>query len=135
MQNLIPQYILEKYARGESLGQFPAVSLFADISGFSAVTNTLVPHGSAGAEAMAAVMLDIFEPLVQHIHAHGGFIATFAGDAFTALFPNDGKGESQTCPYHRTLAAPWGSMRCWPRRARRRGQRMNPCWAQACRTS
>ncbi len=101
MQNLVPQFILEKYAQGEMRGRMAAVTLFADISGFSAVTNALMQHGNEAAEAMADVMLAIFTPLVQQIHAHGGFITTFAGDAFTALFPLD---EDGTC-YARGLGA------------------------------
>lgn len=89
MQNLVPQFILEKYAAGESQGTFKAVSLFADISGFSTVTHTLIAHGSEAAEAMAAIMSHVFAPLVDAVYAQGGFITTFAGDAFTALFPHD----------------------------------------------
>ena len=87
--NLIPRFILDKHAAGETNGRFPSVSLFADISGFSAVTSTLVEHGSEAAEIMADIMLAIFEPLVDAVYAQGGFITTFAGDAFTALFPFD----------------------------------------------
>ncbi len=87
MQNLVPKFILEKYAQGETDGRFDAVCLFNDISGFSTVTHALMQHGNEAAEAMADTMLAIFDPLVQLVHAHGGFITTFAGDAFTALFP------------------------------------------------
>jgi class 3 adenylate cyclase/tetratricopeptide (TPR) repeat protein len=107
VENLVPRFILEKYAEGETEGRFAAVSLFADISGFSAVTNALMRHGSEAAEAMADMMLAIFDPLVQQIHAHGGLITTFAGDAFTALFPSAGAAES----YARALAAAVGIQR------------------------
>ena len=87
MQNLAPHFILEKYALGESSGQFHAASLFIDISGFSAVTSALCQHGSEAAEVMADIMFNIFEPMVEAVYAQGGFISGFAGDAFTALFP------------------------------------------------
>jgi class 3 adenylate cyclase len=93
MQNLVPQFILEKYTHGESGGSFQSASLFADISGFSAATHALMKHGGEAAEAMADIMLSIFGPLVEQIHARGGFITTFAGDAFTALFPIEGEDD------------------------------------------
>jgi class 3 adenylate cyclase len=99
MQNMVPHFILEKHAAGERQGHFAAVSLFADISGFSAVTHALMARGSEAAEAMADVMRNVFTPLVDAIYAQGGFVSTFAGDAFTAVFPQaDGA-------YHRALAA------------------------------
>jgi len=108
MQNLIPHFILEQYAKSEDgqplFGSFEAVSLFVDLSGFSAVTNTLMEHGNEAAEAMADVMLTIFEPLVEQIYAHKGFITTFAGDAFTALFPKLDFAE-EVESYHHALAA------------------------------
>lgn len=87
MQNLVPHFILEKDSSAEDRGQFDAVALFADISGFSTVTHTLSQHGSEAAEVMADIMCRIFEPLVDAVYAAGGFISGFAGDAFTALFP------------------------------------------------
>ncbi|MEM7531045.1 MAG: tetratricopeptide repeat protein [Chloroflexota bacterium] len=124
LTNLIPSFILEQQCVGKTSGYFSAVALFIDISGFSTVTNTLATHGSEAAEAMADIMLSIFDPLVESIYAHGGFITTFAGDAFTALFPlsehstkrddcnnhdgdnHDGDNHDRTAgPYHQALAA------------------------------
>ena len=87
MQNLVPHFILENYAAGVYSGQMQVASLFVDISGFSAITNALSQHGSETAEVMADAMCRIFDPLVDAVYARGGFITTFAGDAFTALFP------------------------------------------------
>lgn len=101
---LIPHFILEQYAQGQLQGHFAAVSLFVDISGFSAVTNTLMQHGNEAAEEMAELMLAIFDPLVHHVYAHGGLITGFAGDAFTALFIKDRFG-SEIAAYQQALAA------------------------------
>ncbi|MCI0709530.1 MAG: AAA family ATPase [Chloroflexi bacterium] len=83
----MPRFILENHANHQLSGHFEAVSLFVDISGFSSVTNTLKQFGNEAAEAMSDVMDAIFEPLVTAVYEQGGFITTFAGDAFTALFP------------------------------------------------
>ena len=87
MHRLIPQFILEKLSQQEVRGSFEAASLFVDISGFSTMTNTLMANGQHGAEVLAVVMGAIFDPLVQAVYEQGGFIVSFAGDAFTALFP------------------------------------------------
>lgn len=89
MQNLVPHFILEKHALGQNNGSFDATSLFVDISGFSVVTHALSQHGSEAAEIMAGIMFNIFEPLVEAVYAQGGFISSFAGDAFTAIFPSN----------------------------------------------
>ena len=103
MQYLVPHFILDKYTENEFGGQFEAVSLFVDVSGFSTITTTLMQHGNEAAEAMSDIMAALFEPLVSAVYAHGGFITTFAGDAFTALFPTDDLQNQDT--YLRALAA------------------------------
>jgi predicted ATPase/class 3 adenylate cyclase len=45
-------------------------------------------HGQHGAEVLAMVMNGVFEPLVQSVYEQGGFVSGFAGDAFTAVFPD-----------------------------------------------
>jgi class 3 adenylate cyclase len=44
-------------------------------------------HGYEGAEILATVMNDIFDLVVNAVYERGGFVSTFAGDAFTAIFP------------------------------------------------
>ncbi|MCA9991017.1 MAG: tetratricopeptide repeat protein [Anaerolineales bacterium] len=87
MRNLIPPFIYEQYQRQATLGAFPAGSLFVDLSGFTAITEALMQHGSAGAEQLADTLQAVFNPLVQAVYAQQGFITHFAGDAFVALFP------------------------------------------------
>ena len=84
---LVPDFILEKYAHKAYKGQFEATALFVDISGFSALTDRLMAHGQHGAEVLAGVMGAIFEPLIEAVYGQGGFVTGFAGDAFTAVFP------------------------------------------------
>jgi class 3 adenylate cyclase/tetratricopeptide (TPR) repeat protein len=98
MRNLVPHLILEQFATGELSGRFQATALFVDISGFSAITDALMQHGQYGAEVLATVMNSIFDPLVRSVYEQGGFVGGFAGDAFTAIFPDS--------PVH-ALAAGW----------------------------
>jgi class 3 adenylate cyclase/tetratricopeptide (TPR) repeat protein len=86
---LVPHFILDRFLAGEMRGAFRAVGLFCDISGFSTMTETLMQHGQHGTEVLAGLMRQAFTPLILSIYEQGGFIATQAGDAFTALFPLD----------------------------------------------
>lgn len=89
MRRLIPHFIQEQYKQGNEQGQFLAATMFVDLSGFTRMTETLMQRGEEGAEIMSNILNDIFNPLVNNIYKHGGFITTFAGDAFTAMFPDE----------------------------------------------
>ena len=46
MHNLVPHFIQDNFKAGKFQGQFPAVGLFLDISGFSTMTVALMAHSS-----------------------------------------------------------------------------------------
>lgn len=87
MRWLIPHVIYGYQRDGQTSGQFQAATLFADISGFTALTEALMQYQKDGAEVLTTALNEVFQPLVAALYAHNGFITTFAGDAFTALFP------------------------------------------------
>lgn len=87
MKNLTPHFIFEKYQAGLRHGIMPAAGIFIDISGFTQLTEVLMEHGKHGSEVLAAILNNVFTPLVQLVYDYGGFITKFAGDAFTAVFP------------------------------------------------
>lgn len=89
MKPLIPYFIQEKFQKQEDNGQFEAYALFLDLSGFTAMTETLMQRGTEGAEVLSNILNNIFEPLVDAVYNEGGFIPYFAGDAFSAIFPFD----------------------------------------------
>ena len=62
---------------------------FLDISGFTAMTERLMQEGKEGAEILAKIINNIFEPVINTVYSVGGFISTFAGDAFTVVFANN----------------------------------------------
>lgn len=84
---LVPSFIVSHAAADRRRGSFQAVALFADVSGFTAMTDALMAYGQEGAEVLAGVMRSVFEPLMLAAYEWGGFIADQAGDGFTALFP------------------------------------------------
>ena len=89
MAKLIPNLILKNYAKDIVYGNFQAVTLFQDIAGFTAMTEKLMKQGKVGAEVLSLIINQIFEMVIRIIYENRGFISTFAGDAFTAIFPSD----------------------------------------------
>ncbi len=84
---LIPQFIADTLDTGNTHGVINATVLFVDISGFTPLTTRLMSRGKPGAEIISSTLNKIFTPMIEAVHEHGGFISTFAGDAFTAAFP------------------------------------------------
>ena len=60
--------------------------MFADISGFTALTEQLAQEGPGGAEKLTAILNDYFGRLVDTIHQHGGDVIKFAGDALFVVW-------------------------------------------------
>ena len=87
MHRVVPELIIENYRKGSYGGQFEAVGLFLDLSGFSTMTDTLMQQGQHGAEVLAGMMHTVFDPLVESILNYGGEIIGFAGDGVMALYP------------------------------------------------
>ncbi|MCK4523670.1 adenylate/guanylate cyclase domain-containing protein, partial [candidate division WOR-3 bacterium] len=88
MINYIPAFIAEKEKNKEYNGSFRASVMFLDISGFTSITEQLASHGKAGAEELSSIINNVFGQMIDVIYSNNGFISTFAGDAFTAIFPN-----------------------------------------------
>jgi predicted ATPase/class 3 adenylate cyclase len=87
MHRVVPELIVENYRASHYNGEFPAVGMFLDLSGFSTMTDALMQHGQHGAEVLASLMHGVFDPLVESIFDYGGKIVGFAGDGIMALYP------------------------------------------------
>lgn len=87
MSPLVPDFILQQDALGKAEGNLTAAVLIVDISGFTEVTERMMEHGRTGAELLADTLKFYFDPLIAAVHQAGGFIIGFAGDSFTAIFP------------------------------------------------
>ncbi|HDQ70517.1 MAG TPA: adenylate/guanylate cyclase domain-containing protein, partial [Chloroflexi bacterium] len=67
--------------------RFDAVALFADVSGFTAISEALGASGKTGTEELTHILNAYFEPMISLIQSYGGIIGKFGGDAMTVLFP------------------------------------------------
>ena len=71
--------------------------LFADISGFTAMSEALGRTGRAGTEELSGIVNGCFATLIGIAQAHGGDVAKFGGDAMTVLFVPDGSRRVIAC--------------------------------------
>ena len=67
--------------------EMPAAILFADISGFTPLTERLAEKGPTGVESLARILNEYFGELIDIVHEYGGDIVKFAGDAAIAVWP------------------------------------------------
>jgi len=65
---------------------FQAAVLFADISGFTRLTEGLAERGPSGVETLARILNEYFGQLIDIIHEYGGDVVKFAGDAVIAVW-------------------------------------------------
>lgn len=72
--------------------QYSAALLFADISGFTALTETLARSGPRGLEELTQVLNTYFGDITDLILAHGGDVIKFAGDSLLALWTVEASG-------------------------------------------
>lgn len=74
-------------AQGPQARRFPAAILFADVSGFTPLTEALAKKGPEGAEELTRLLNDYFSRMIALIEAEGGEVVKFSGDALTVVFP------------------------------------------------
>ncbi len=88
MASFLPQkLVISKIKRKKISEIFNAVLLFADISGFTAMSEKLTRLGKEGAEEVNKIINHFFGPLIKIIYKWNGDIYRFGGDAFLAFFP------------------------------------------------
>ena len=96
LAGFVPEKILLSKAAGtkkiKSYEIINAALLFADISGFTAMSEKLAVLGKEGAEEVNKIINAFFESLIKLIYLNRGDIYRFGGDAFLAFFPESAGG-------------------------------------------
>ncbi len=88
----VPTLVLE-WLRDQPLERHRALDctlVFADISGFTRMTELLAAQGKIGAEEIAEIINATFEPLLATAYAYGAGLIKFGGDATLLLFQGAG---------------------------------------------
>ncbi|MBP7690824.1 MAG: AAA family ATPase [Anaerolineales bacterium] len=81
--------------------RFPAAVFFADVSGFTALTELLAARRPGGLEFLTRLLNDYFGQIINRVLAHGGDIVRFAGDGILAVW----RGEAEPVATHLLRAA------------------------------
>lgn len=68
-------------------GYIEAAILFADVSGFTPLTEALAQKGAEGPEELTRLLNGYFSRMIALIEAEGGEVVKFSGDAVTVVFP------------------------------------------------
>lgn len=98
----LPHHVIEdiiKNPNQSAVGReqrFEAVALFADVSGFTAISEALGKAGRGGTEELTSILNSYFRPMIDLIQSYGGIIGKFGGDAMTVLFPYSGSTRTST---------------------------------------
>ena len=109
----LPPYLVERIWRdpvpGQAGGEFVrGALLFADISGFTAMSERLSRIGREGAEEITAIVNRYFEVMLSILNEHGGQLIEFGGDALLGLFlepagPDERERSSVRCAVQAAL--------------------------------
>jgi class 3 adenylate cyclase len=95
LASYVPVLILRRMAAdigatmSPSVERFAAAAMFADLSGFTALTEQMSLHNPAGTEELTQILDLYFGHLVQVVTSHGGDVVKFAGDGLLALWYGD----------------------------------------------
>lgn len=64
------------------------VYIFADISGFTRLTEEFIENSRYGAEHITDMLSSVFSPSINYIYKTGGYVLLFAGDAMLFAVPH-----------------------------------------------
>ncbi len=96
----IPMDRRHAMARAATLSNRTAgAALFADISGFTSLAETLVHElgPQRGAEELTRYLNLIYDVIIDHVHEYQGSVIAFAGDAITCWMDGDDGLRSVSC--------------------------------------
>ena len=100
LSSYVPQDRRNVLAHASTLPEYVSgAALFADISGFTPLTEALERAFGPrrGAEELTIQLNRVYDALIAEVERHGGSVISFAGDAITCWFHEQGSGE-QTLP-------------------------------------
>jgi adenylate cyclase len=96
----VPTDRLHALLEGRSLSErVEGTALFADLSGFTALTEMLVQDlgPQRGAEELLVFLDKVYEPLISQVGRYRGSVIGFSGDAITCWFDQDQGHRAAAC--------------------------------------
>ncbi len=101
-RSFVPDYVVRMLLRhpGEipiaSVERTNAVVLFADVVGFTPMSEALARSGAYGTEELTRILSGWFDTVANLVARYGGGVAEFVGDALTAVFWCDARTRRAT---------------------------------------
>jgi class 3 adenylate cyclase len=111
LTSFLPLYIVEdEIARAPDYRALrPGTFMFADVSGFTALSERLAQENSSdGAEILTIIMNDYFAEMLEILAKSDGQLLKFAGDALLVFFPS---ADSGWVDLHKAIRAGWRMQR------------------------
>ena len=82
----LPRVLLRRAGSAERVWAEDGTMVFADVSGFTKLSERLARKGKAGAEELVAAISSVFTHLLTESNAYGGDVLKFGGDALLLFF-------------------------------------------------
>ncbi|MEM8531286.1 MAG: adenylate/guanylate cyclase domain-containing protein [Chloroflexota bacterium] len=107
----LPAYILQDIQNHSSTlptqreQRFSVVALFADVTGFTPMSERFNTIGRRGAEKLTTILNAYFTSMIDLVHAYGGSVGKFGGDSLTVLFSYTTVTQSQVI--HQAIQCAW----------------------------
>ncbi|MCK5600195.1 tetratricopeptide repeat protein [bacterium] len=89
MKRLITEFIHDQYKNNKLKGYINGSTVSVDLAGFTVMTEKLMKQGVGGAEILSDIINSVFNRAVTTVYLNGGYVTSFAGDSFIAVFPED----------------------------------------------
>ncbi|MEO0234948.1 MAG: tetratricopeptide repeat protein [candidate division WOR-3 bacterium] len=89
MRNLVPSFIIDKLNSNLTRGNFFGYVVSGDIENFTPMVENLMKKDKEGAEILGNILNRTLGNVTDIIYKNNGFITSFSGDAFTAIFSDE----------------------------------------------
>jgi class 3 adenylate cyclase/tetratricopeptide (TPR) repeat protein len=97
IESFLPESVISLLNRGERFTTLKGSVLFADVAGFTPLTESLLILGKEGSEELTRIFNDHFTRMIEIAENFCGDILSFAGDAMTLFFEKDSGERAISC--------------------------------------
>lgn len=90
LKHLVPDIVVSHHQEPPWEQWIFGTVLFADVSGFTVMSEALASLGVKGSEILTDILNRYFSDMIRIIHSSGGEVMKFGGDAILCFFPGEG---------------------------------------------